>query len=502
MATVTLNETLLDDLLGKLESVRSWSPRVISRLETLIRTGDDYALFRINPIGYAGERGIAEPEAIDVFLHSAKLGLFEMEWHLVCATCGNVVESFRNMHKLHSTYICNQCAFENTATLDDYIQVSFTISNSIRDVAFHHPESLSADDLLFKYKLARGVHSWLPGWSHVDLIRAVTKLLTYLEPGETRRVEFPLELGLVIITNLTERVTAGFPVPREPVSDTQTITIHIVEGQFHILDREAGPGRLDYGYAALSFNHLEPLLPGSLVVEIENHLERRACVWIAHFTGEPPRQGITFDPFLSGKRLLTTQTFRALFRSESISVNESIAVKAITFLFTDLKGSTALYDQIGDPKAYFLVRQHFDTLGNAITRYEGAIVKTIGDAVMAAFMNPLDAVHAALDMLRDIEAFNRNISDKLVLKIGIHTGHSIVVSLNDRPDFFGQTVNIAARVQGLADAGEIYLSEDVYNFPGVRESVAGCQIASEQVMVKGISGTLQVYKISSGDSNA
>ena len=399
------------------------------------------------------------------------------------------------MHKLHSTYICNQCAFENTAALDDYIQVSFTISNSVREIAFHHPESLSADDLLFKYKLARGVHSWLPGWRHVDLIRAVTKLLTYLEPGATRRVEFPLELGLVIITNLTDRITAGFPVPREPLSEAQTMTIEIVEGQFHILDREAGPGRLDYGYAALSFHHLGALLPGSLIVEMENHMERRACVWIAHFTGEPPRQGISFDPFLSGKRLLTTQTFRALFRSETISVNESIAVKDITFLFTDLKGSTALYDQIGDPKAYFLVRQHFDTLGNAITRYQGAIVKTIGDAVMAAFMSPLDAVHAALDMLRDIETFNRNISDKLVLKIGVHAGHSIVVSLNDRPDYFGQTVNIASRVQEMADAAEIWITDAVWRYPGVQALLEPYPAEPRTVEFHGIGQPMTVVRV-------
>jgi class 3 adenylate cyclase len=491
-----LNETLLDDLLGKLESVRPWSPRVISKLETLIRAGDDYSLFRINPIQFAKEKGIAEPEAIDLFLHSAKLGLFEMEWHLVCATCGNVVDSFRNMHKLHSTYICNQCAFENTATLDDYIQVAFTISSSIRDITFHHPESLSVDDLLFKYKLSRGVHSWLEGWSHEDLIRAVTKLLAYLDPGAKRRVEFPVELGLVIITNLTDRVTAGFPVASDPMSGSQRITIQIAADQFHMLDREVAPGRLDYGYAALSFHHLGSLLTGPVIVEIENCMERRACIWIAHFTGEPPRKGITFDPFLSGKRLLTTQTFRTLFRSETVSADEGIGVKDITFLFTDLKGSTALYDQIGDPKAYFLVRQHFDTLGNVVNHYEGATVKTIGDAVMATFMTPLDAVRAALEMLRDIEAFNRNIADKLVLKIGIHTGHSIVVTLNDRLDYFGQTVNIASRVQGLADAGEIYVSADVYAFPGVREELAHCNVASEQVSMKGVSEKLQVYKIS------
>jgi class 3 adenylate cyclase/predicted RNA-binding Zn-ribbon protein involved in translation (DUF1610 family) len=491
-----LNDALLDDLLGKLESARAWSPRVVAKLEALIHSENDYNLFRVNPIQFATEKSIAEAEAIDLFLHSARLGLFEMEWHLVCATCGNVVESFRDMHKLHSTYICNQCAFETTATLDDYIQVSFTISRSIREIAFHHPEALSADDFLFKYKLSRGVHSWLEGWSHEGLIRAVTKLLAYLEPGEKRQVEFPVELGIVIITDLTHKVTAGFPVAPEPVSSVQTIELQIAGSQFHIRGREAPGGRLDYGYAALTFHHLGSLSTGRLIVEIENVMDQRACLWMAHFTGTPPRKGITFDPFLSGKRLLTTQTFRTLFRSETVSVNEGIGVKDITFLFTDLKGSTALYDQIGDPKAYFLVRQHFDTLSNVIQRYEGATVKTIGDAVMATFMTPLDAVRAALEMLHDIEAFNRNISDKLVLKIGIHSGHSIVVSLNDRLDYFGQTVNIASRVQGLADAGEICVSEDVYTFPGVREAINTLRIDSEQVTVKGVSEKLQVYRIS------
>jgi len=498
MTIPSLNEILLDELLGKLESIRSWSPRVISKLETLIRTGDDLSLFRINPIQFATEKGIAEPEAIDLFLYSAKLGLFEMEWHLVCATCGNVVESFRNMHKLHSTFICNQCAFENTATLDDYIQVSFTISRSVREIAFHHPELLSADDYLYKYKLARGVHSWLTGWSHENLIRTVTKLLAYIEPGEKQQVEFPAEQGIVIITNLTDRITAGFPVSTDPVSDLQSINIHMFEEGFQILDREAPAGRLDFGYVALTFDHLGKLSTGPVEIEIENRITRRVCMWVANFSGTPPKKGITFDPFLSGKRLITTQTFRTLFRSETVSVNEGIGVKDITFLFTDLKGSTALYDQIGDPQAYFLVRQHFDTLGNVINRHQGAAVKTIGDAVMAAFMTPLDAVQASLDMLREIEAFNRNISDKLVLKIGIHAGHSIVVTLNERLDYFGQTVNIAARVQGLADAGEIYISEDVYSFPRVQEALSGCSITPEQVAVKGVSDMLQVYKISSG----
>src|SRR5258706_8677525 len=173
---ITINEDLLDELLGKLESARAWSPRVISKLESFIRTAEDYDLFRVNPIQYATEKNIAESEAIDLFLHSAKLGLFEMEWHLICPGCGHVVESLRNMHRLHSVFVCNQCAFEASVSLDDYIQVAFTISRSVREIVFHHPESLSAEDLFYKYNLCRGTHSFIEGKRQVEILRAVTKL--------------------------------------------------------------------------------------------------------------------------------------------------------------------------------------------------------------------------------------------------------------------------------------------------------------------------------------
>lgn len=494
---ITINEAPLDEALGKLESARTWSPRVISKLENFIRTAEAYDLFRVNPIQYAAEKGMAESEAIDLFLHSAKVGLFEMEWHLVCPGCGHVVESLRNMHKLHSSFVCNQCAFEANVSLDDYIQVTFTISHSVREIIFHNPESLSADDLFYKYNLCRGTRSWIEGRKQEEALRANTKLVSYLEPDEKRSIEFLAEPGAVLITRLGENTVTGFLVSSEKALEQQKIYAQFVDGSLKILNYRVTPaGRADFGYAGMTFDQLGSLLSGSLSIEIENRLERRVCFWLAMLPGQPSRIGVSFDPFLSGKRLLTTQTFRNLFRSETVSDDEGIGVKDITFLFTDLKGSTALYDLIGDPKAYYLVRQHFDTLGNVINRYEGATVKTIGDAVMATFMTPLDAVRASLEMLQDIQAFNNNISDKLVLKIGIHAGSSIVVSLNDRIDYFGQTVNIAARVQALADADEIYMSEDVYNFPGVRAALAHREVVSEEASVKGVSGKLHVYKIS------
>jgi class 3 adenylate cyclase len=205
---------------------------------------------------------------------------------------------------------------------------------------------------------------------------------------------------------------------------------------------------------------------------------------------------IHFVPFLTGKRLLTTQTFRDLFRSEVIRASEGIGVRDITLLFTDLKGSTALYDEIGDLNAFALVQQHFDRLQEATVRHGGAVVKTIGDAVMATFGEPEAAVRAAIDMLAEIGAFNRGRPGReLLLKIWIHRGASIAVTLNDRLDYFGQTVNVAARVQALADANEIYLTRDVYELPGVAEILQpSFAVESSLASLRGIHEQMSVFR--------
>src|SRR5262249_32068881 len=152
-----------DEKLSALEAARTWSPRVISKLETTIRTADDYDLFRINPVQYAGEKGMTESEAIDLFLHATRIGLFEMDWHLVCAGCGHVVGSLRNLNHLPPNFTCHACASPQTAELDDFIQVTFTISAQVRDTAYHHPETLSLEDFYFKYNMSKGVAPYPDG---------------------------------------------------------------------------------------------------------------------------------------------------------------------------------------------------------------------------------------------------------------------------------------------------------------------------------------------------
>ena len=191
-----------------------------------------------------------------------------------------------------------------------------------------------------------------------------------------------------------------------------------------------------------------------------------------------------------------TQAFRDNFRSEVIRAAEGIAVRDVTLLFTDLKGSTALYERIGDLNAYMQVQRHFERLLDVTVRRNGAVNKTIGDAVMAAFPTPADAVIAALEMREAAEELNRERPQRdFILKIGIHRGAAIVVTLNDRLDYFGQTVNIASRVQNLAGGDEICLTEEVRQAPGVEAALAGYPVRAAEAELRGVDQTTPVYFI-------
>jgi hypothetical protein len=241
--------------------------------------------------------------------------------------------------------------------------------------------------------------------------------------------------------------------------------------EFHISVADGGASSVAVRLANGNFEPKQSQArPGAVRLEIKNEAPRKAAIAVMHFAPDYKSTPVQFDPFLSGKRLLTTQTFRDLFQTETTKGTDGLGVKDITVLFTDLKGSTDLYDRIGDLKAFSLVQQHFDRLARVIKSRDGATIKTIGDAIMASFLRPSDAVEAALLMQKEIEGFNAKYGQReLVLKIGIHKGASIVVTLNDRLDLFGQTVNIASRVQGLAGADEIFVTQDemrVYKIRG------------------------------------
>ena len=218
-------------------------------------------------------------------------------------------------------------------------------------------------------------------------------------------------------------------------------------------------------------------------------------MWIALFPQDFHPPLLEFEEFLSGKRLLTDPTFRDLFGDEALDEAQSISIKNITFLVSDLKGSTALYDAVGDVQGYHLVRRHFAALTRAVTGHSGAIVKIIGDDVMATFADPVDAVSAAIDIAREVEEMNRTLSERLCLKMGIHGGHCLLVTLNNRLDYFGQTVNIAYRLLRLARGGELCLSSDICENPQVTDLLDSFGVPTERVDALGSGAKAMTYML-------
>jgi class 3 adenylate cyclase len=238
--------------------------------------------------------------------------------------------------------------------------------------------------------------------------------------------------------------------------------------------------------------------PGPLRIAFENKAATRVIpsIWVRN-----DRMYAILNrrrPFLTAKRVLSNQTFRDLYRTDALDIDQRLKILSLTFLFTDLKGSTALYERVGDLAAYDLVRSHFHVLHDIVAEETGAVVKTIGDAVMATFVTPDHALVAALRMREGMDRLNQERGHQdLMLKIGMHEGPCLAVNLNDRQDFFGQTVNIASRVQNLAVDRSIFATEPVVRNDAVAALLAASHLSpvARDTILKGVSEPVRIYEI-------
>lgn len=525
-----VNDAYLENALAQVEQTRTWSPRVISKLENSIHTAEDQDLFRVSPLQWALQKNVDGYEAVDLFLHGAKAGIFYMEWDVICACCGKLSQSLQDLHSLESSSTCKLCFRKDKPNLDDSVQITFTLSPAVRSLRFHHPETLSLEEYCFRYLFEPStiINGMMP---LMDAFRYTHKHFSAFSPGEKITVETEVGVGALACLNLFGQQSFGLVARGAPATEVQKIAVKLSDSGFEVSLLEMQPGEFNVGPLAYA-GTFYPICPGKLVVEFEQGAGANAALLVAFFpmpldgfenlelpTGIPGSAEIasmietmkvagdnirmlpdhTFSsPRLTAKRLFASQTFHELYRAEVFQDAEGFGIKDVTILFTDLKGSTQLYQQIGDLNAYALVREHYGVLNTAILNQHGAIVKTIGDAIMANFNQPVEAVGAALEMLSGLKKLNQSSPHGgLILKIGIHRGAAIAVTLNNRIDYFGQSVNIASRVQGSAGGDEIYLTEEIYTSPGVPELLETNhrKIEAIRIPLRGIDEPVKIYKV-------
>jgi class 3 adenylate cyclase len=463
----TINERLLAEKLGALETAVPGSEELLRTLDCFIRTAADDALVRINPVRFAKHHGLPAEAVIKVFLHAREAGLLTMEWQYVCPGCGEIVERLTSLTSASAHTYCQICSAERDADLSDFIEVTFSVVPEIRRSSYHEPWSLDPQEHFLGYRFTQSAVVG-DGSPLRDHLRDSAALYAYVDPGATETFPVTAKPGYLWLTN----------GPALLVRDDWTEECRSFAFEYQ--------GARSKGFRA-------EIAAGPVQIRFTNATDARYALMIVRLTDH---YDVRMTSFLSGSELISNQAFRELFPSETLRSGEGLAVQRLALLFTDIQGSTALYERIGDMRAFELVRLHFGYLRECISQHSGALVKTIGDAVMASFVDPVDALRAALDMQERIARFNADAGSRLIgLKIGLHSGACLAVTLNDRLDYFGQTVNIAARIQALSDADEIIVTEDVMSRPGAMELVAALQARSTVVQLKGVQGDVRVFSL-------
>src|SRR6476646_6872689 len=312
---------------------QSSDPACASAIEEAVRDALDRDLCRVNPITFAAKHGLDEERTIAAFLHASRLGIFELSWNVLCPGCGGVLEAGTTLKTINrDEYDCGLCAAGYEPTLDEMVEVTFTVSPRVRRIAAHSPDTLPEVEYYRQIFWSSGVD--LPETLGASLAEFTIDSIE-LPPGEKAVLSVQLPNNSFVI--VFDPVTHGaqfIDVKGEPTRERQTLSMGLNKLQTLV-------GTVE-------------LRPGPLRVSLDNQTDRRVLpgLWIG---GDRLHDLLgRRRPFLTAKRLLTNQTFRDIYRTDTLDVDQRLKITSLTFLFTDLKGSTALYERVGDLVAYDL----------------------------------------------------------------------------------------------------------------------------------------------------
>lgn len=455
----------------------SAQPDIVDAIERFVLDAPDRKLNRVNALAFAADHSFDEEQTINAFLHASRVGLFEMSWNVLCPGCGGVLDANTSLKTVQSdTYNCTLCAAGYEPTLDEMVEVTFTVSPRVRHIEAHNPHELPPLEYFRQIYWGSGID--LPDEGYEEKVDQFVLESLELPPGEKAVISLQLPAEFIIIFEPVTHAAQFLDVKGEPSRERQALSI--------VFDR--------------MHRHSEAieLRPGPLRIQMENHTDLRVLPSICVANEALHTLLGQRRPFLTAKHLLSNQTFRDIYRTDTIDIDQRLKITSLTFLFTDLRGSTELYERVGDLAAFDLVKTHFGILHEIVAAEAGAVVKTIGDAVMATFPTPDRALTAAMRMREAMLSLNNERgNDDLLLKIGIHEGPCIAVSLNERQDYFGQTVNIASRVQHLATSREIFATSSVLDHPRAAELMTrrGLTPQSHHVALRGITDAIDIFAI-------
>lgn len=394
---------------------RGLEASAIDRLALHLRSADELDLYRLQVRALARSWQVSERSLLQTCLHATRAGLLEMSWDVVCPHCRGVRAELETLSEVPTGGRCDACEIDFGTGDENSIEITFHVHPSIRAIQKQH--FCSAE----------------------PATKAHIKLQQHLEAGESREVAPRLAPGRYRLRLRGAAEIQAIDVATEPVE----------------------PAAAPATWRASAGLQGERLAAHPTIRLINDSDAPQT------FVLEEARWS---DDALRPAHILGNREFRDLFSEQFLGVDVQLAVGEQVILFTDMVGSTRFYSERGDASAFAQVRQHFAEITAILDAEGGALIKTIGDATMAAFAEPLAALRAAQQIQRRFAPGRVDLP--LRVRISLHRGPCIAVNLNSAIDYFGGTVNVAAKLQACAEAGQVAMSEAIVDAPGVREFLA------------------------------
>jgi len=407
-----------------------------AKLVDYINETQEVDLWAMRPIAIARRWNTKTLDAIELFLQAVRSGLLESRWDVLCPRCRVSKSTTSDMGDLPQGVHCDACNIDFHSDFASNVELSFSPSPSIRGVEYGH-----------YCRSGPGVTPHIKGQCS-------------LPPGASRSLPLVLHAGDYRVRTLeaSEEIELTWKQERFPEIHVQNSEVKIVGDSPEAEIRMVNNGKLHR----------------TIVIEEQSWLR----------------------DVLTAERATTMQAFRDLFSDQVLRPGDEVSIRNIAFAFTDLVGSSALFSRMGDAEAYHLVREHFSELSEIVRRNLGNIVKTAGDGIHAAFLTPDDALRASIEMQQAMPAFNQRFdTDDVSIRVGLHSGSSISVTLNDRLDYYGEAVNLAARLEGLGVDGDITMSKTFASDPAVSAMLIEYEPHEREEILKGFTRPVEIVQI-------
>jgi len=424
--------------------IREVDTDLVQLLTSHLATAGDRELYRMRPRALARSWQADPEETTHLFLHATRHGLVKLTWDLLCPQCRRAPVRADVLSDVARIVHCEACNIDYKSDLAKNVEAVFSPGEGIRSIQV--ADFCTAGPQTTPHILLQKNIPAMDEWSSVIELAEGSYLL--------RGVKFSGQYSLTVDDNGADLVN---------IVPTDNNTHLRVKPQSRWAFRN--PSESDQIF----------------ILEEQSWKEES----------------------LTASQVLTMGAFRGFFSDQIIRPDMELAVSHLWFLFADVIDSVGLYEDKGDAASYAIIQEHFRLMETSINKHRGSVVKTVGDAVMATFTNRSDAVRAIVDYTIRQESSGAKEAE-LHNRFGLFGGPCIAISNQDQLDYFGRSVNMAARLVTLGGAGEIVMehSQTVPLDAALLFEELGLSIETGEMQLKGFAAKTKIARIQAKPSQA